>query len=65
MLHSTSCQQNLAASFARAGFIAMIFLLSLPASGNSPREARSDYFQRSWSTDEGLPENSVTAVVQT
>ena len=45
--------------------MAVIFWSSLTALGNSADADRSDYFQRLWTSDDGLPVNSVTAVVQT
>jgi signal transduction histidine kinase/ligand-binding sensor domain-containing protein len=52
--------------FSARGFFCFIVLLSLAGAGAGAAETgRPDYFQRSWKTENGLPDNAVTAAVQT
>ena len=45
------------------GRFALVF--SLSAAGFSPASAAPNYFTRTWQVEQGLPQNKVTAVVQT
>ena len=46
-------------------FLGTIFLLASGGEANGEAPSLPNFFQRAWKTDDGLPENSVTAVVQT
>ncbi len=56
-------RQRLRAHRARNLFTLLIFYLCLAVVADEPR--LPNYFPRSWKTDNGLPDNAVTTVVQT
>jgi signal transduction histidine kinase/ligand-binding sensor domain-containing protein len=49
----------------RVILVGLVLMLLPPLRGHGADVAEANYFQRHWSSDDGLPENSVTAVVQT
>jgi hypothetical protein len=42
-----------------------VCVVSEAATNQAPQAPASDYIVRNWSTDDGLPQNSVTAIAQT
>ncbi len=48
-----------------AACAAALALLALPAGALDPRRALTQYLRRSWTSDQGLPQNSVQAIAQT
>jgi ligand-binding sensor domain-containing protein len=49
----------------RAGLLALLILISAPALALDPRKAITQYGQDSWTTRNGLPQDSVRAIAQT
>jgi signal transduction histidine kinase len=56
MLHRAAENQFL-------GWLALVFMVAV--TGSSPVTAAPNYFLRTWQVEQGLPQNNVTAVVQT
>src|SRR3954468_9513037 len=49
----------------RAGLPACFFLLLALSAPGSPASASGNWFERSWQTEDGLPDNTVVGVAQT
>ncbi len=63
MLQPALHRRNPVVHFLRFATVVALMALFNRATGEEATEA--GYFQRVWTTDDALPENSVTAVVQT
>lgn len=51
--------------FSRAALFTLLLLTALPAAALSPLKATTQYSLDSWQLDDGLPQSSVNAIVQT